>query len=73
MAELLAEAESGDAEAQNDLGGRLMETDAQAVNDKHAATLLERWQERITPEVDREAWAIADRWMAEHMSQSAHR
>lgn len=40
---------------------------AQAGNDANAETLLERWRDLITPEVDRDAWRIANEWMAEHM------
>ena len=40
---------------------------AQAGNDENARILLERWRDLITPEVDREAWRIANEWMAEHM------
>ena len=40
---------------------------AHAGNDANAATLLERWRDLITPEVDREAQRIANEWMAEHL------
>ncbi len=40
---------------------------AQAGNDANARTILERLQSQITPEVDRLAREIADRWMREHM------
>jgi len=40
---------------------------AKAGNDAQAGTLLERWRDRITPEIDREAQRIANQWMAEHM------
>lgn len=40
---------------------------ARAANDANASRLLETWSDRITPEVDRQALAIANRWMAQHM------
>jgi TPR repeat protein len=46
---------------------------AKAGNDRQAGTLLESWRDRITPEVDRQAWEIANRWMAEHMTAEGDR
>jgi uncharacterized protein len=40
---------------------------AKAANDANASRLLETWRDRITPEVNRQAVEIANRWMAEHM------
>lgn len=40
---------------------------AQAASDANASQLLETWRDRITPEVDRQAVEIANRWMAEHL------
>ena len=40
---------------------------AQAGNDANAAQLLEHYRDRITAEVDREAWIIVRQWMREHM------
>lgn len=45
----------------------------QAAGDEMAATLLDRWRDLITPEVDRQAWDIANRWMAEHMPEDDSR
>ncbi|MGE3397507.1 MAG: tetratricopeptide repeat protein [Sphingomonas sp.] len=43
---------------------------AQAGNDQNATRLLTQWNDRITPEVNRQAVEIADRWMGEHMPAS---
>lgn len=40
---------------------------AQAAEDSSATTILGEWSERITPEIDRKARAIAKQWIAEHM------
>jgi TPR repeat protein len=43
---------------------------AQAGDDQNATRLLTQWNDRITPEVNRQAVEIANRWMAEHMPAS---